>query len=55
MASDGIGDDDMAAAHGGDTYNPIDPAGLADRLSAAGFERIDVRTNDFGWAAIARR
>ncbi|WP_431239652.1 class I SAM-dependent methyltransferase [Mycolicibacterium aichiense] len=55
VASDGIGDDDMAAAHVGDTYNPIDPAGLADRVTAAGFERIDVRTNDFGWAAIARR
>lgn len=55
VASDGIGDDDMKAAHDGDTYNPIDPAGLKDRLTAAGFERIDVRTNDFGWAAIAHR
>jgi SAM-dependent methyltransferase len=55
VASDSIGSDDMAAAHDGDTYNPIDPAGLATRLAAAGFERIDVRTNDFGWAAIAYR
>lgn len=55
VASDSIGSDDMAAAHEGDTYNPIDPAGLADRLTAAGFERISVRTNDFGWAAIAHR
>ncbi|AKK27182.1 class I SAM-dependent methyltransferase [Mycobacterium sp. EPa45] len=55
VASDGIGDDDMQAAHDGDTYNPIDPAGLADRLATAGFERIDLRTNDFGWAAIAYR
>ena len=55
VASDGIGDDDMAAAHVGDIYNPIDPAGLAQRLSAAGFADVDVRTNDFGWAAIARR
>lgn len=55
VASDGIGDDEMQAAHEGDTYNPIDPTGLADRLETAGFERVDVRTNDFGWAAIAYR
>ncbi len=55
VASDSIGSDGMEAAHEGDTYNPVDPAGLADRLAAAGFERITVRTNDFGWAAIAYR
>ncbi len=55
VASDSIGSDDMENAHEGDTYNPVDPAGLADRLTAAGFTDIDVRTNDFGWAATARR
>jgi ubiquinone/menaquinone biosynthesis C-methylase UbiE len=55
VASDSIGSDDMENAHVGDTYNPVDPAGLADRLTAAGFTDIDVRTNDFGWAATARR
>jgi hypothetical protein len=55
VASDSIGSDDMENAHEGDTYNPVDPAGLADRLTAAGFVDVDVRTNDFGWAAIARR
>jgi ubiquinone/menaquinone biosynthesis C-methylase UbiE len=55
VASDSIGSDDMKNAHEGDTYNPVDPAGIADRLAAAGFERINVRTNEFGWAAIAHR
>ncbi|MCV7177607.1 class I SAM-dependent methyltransferase [Mycolicibacterium sphagni] len=55
VASDSLGSDDMENAHDGDIYNPIDPAGLADRLTAAGFEGVDVRTNDFGWAAIAHR
>lgn len=55
VAGDGIGDDDMANAHVGDIYNPIDPAGLTERLTAAGFSDVDVRTNDFGWAAIAYR
>ena len=55
VASDSIGSDDMENAHEGDTYNPVDPAGIADRLTAAGFTNVDVRTNEFGWAAIARR
>jgi SAM-dependent methyltransferase len=55
VASDSIGSDDMENAHEGDTYNPVDPAGLAKRLTAAGFVDVDVRTNDFGWAASARR
>ncbi|MCX2932271.1 class I SAM-dependent methyltransferase [Mycobacterium sp. CVI_P3] len=55
VASDSIGSDDLADAHEGDTYNPVDPAGIAERLAAAGFARADVRTNDFGWAAIAHR
>jgi SAM-dependent methyltransferase len=41
--------------HEGDTYNPVDPASLPDRLTAAGFERVDVRTNPYGWAVIAHR
>jgi hypothetical protein len=37
------------------TYNPIDPEGLAERLKAAGFAEAEVRTNPFGWAAAARK
>jgi ubiquinone/menaquinone biosynthesis C-methylase UbiE len=55
VASDSLGSDELAAFHTEDTYNPVDPASLADRLAAAGFERIDVRTNPFGWAVVAHR
>jgi ubiquinone/menaquinone biosynthesis C-methylase UbiE len=54
VASDSIGSDELAVAHEGDTYNPVDPATLSGRLAAAGFEHVVVRTNEFGWAAIAR-
>ena len=33
--TDSLGSDDMEAAHDGDTYNPIDPATLPARLTAA--------------------
>jgi ubiquinone/menaquinone biosynthesis C-methylase UbiE len=54
VASDSLGSDELAAHHEGDTYNPVDPSSLPSRLSDAGFEQIDVRTNEFGWAVIAR-
>jgi len=53
VASDSLGSDDLAAMHDGDTYNPVDPQTLPDRLSAAGFTDVEVKTNEFGWAAIA--
>ena len=55
VASDSLGSDELAANHTDDTYNPVDPATLADRLTAAGFERIAVRTNPYGWAVLAYR
>lgn len=55
VASDSLGSDELAAQHVDDTYNPVDPASLPERLSTAGFERIDVRTNPYGWAVIAYR
>ena len=55
VASDSLASDELAAHHVGDTYNPVDPVSLPDRLAAAGFERIDVRTNPYGWAVIAHR
>ena len=54
VASDSLGSDELKAHHEGDTYNPVDPATLPDRLAAAGFESVEVRTNQFGWATIAR-
>ncbi|MGV0792633.1 class I SAM-dependent methyltransferase [Mycolicibacterium sp. XJ1819] len=54
VASDSLASDELKAHHDGDTYNPVDPASLPARLAAAGFDDVEVRTNPFGWAAIAR-
>lgn len=54
VASDSLGSEELEAHHEGDTYNPVDPSTLPDRLAAAGFTDVDVRTNDVGWAVIAR-
>ena len=54
VASDSLASDELKANHTDDVYNPVDPASLPARLAAAGFADIDVRTNDFGWAAVAR-
>jgi ubiquinone/menaquinone biosynthesis C-methylase UbiE len=54
VASDSLGSDELRAHHEGDTYNPIDPRSLPERLTATGFKEIEVKTNEFGWAAIAR-
>jgi SAM-dependent methyltransferase len=55
IASDSMHSAELAALHVGDTYNPIEPATLEDRLERAGFVDIGVRVNPFGWAARARR
>ena len=54
VASDSLASDGLAGMHDGDTYNPVDPATLPGRLAAAGFTGVEVKTNEFGWAAIAR-
>jgi hypothetical protein len=40
VASDSLGSDDLAGAHEGDTYNPVDPTSLPERLTTAGFDDI---------------
>ncbi|HWE66848.1 MAG TPA: class I SAM-dependent methyltransferase [Acidimicrobiales bacterium] len=55
VASDSLAGDDLAAFHDGDVYNPVDPATLSGRLLTAGFAEVEVRSNEFGWAAHARR
>ena len=55
VASDSLASVELEAHHEGDTYNPVDPDGLPARLAAAGFEEVEVRTNPYGWAAVARR
>jgi len=54
VASDSLASAELEAHHEGDTYNPVDPDGLPARLAAAGFEHVEVRTNPYGWAAVAR-
>jgi SAM-dependent methyltransferase len=44
---DSLASDELRALHHDDIYNPVDPAGLADRLSAAGFDTVAVDTNDY--------
>lgn len=55
VASDSLASPDMERHHEGDTYNPVDPEALAPRLAAAGFVAVEVKTNEFGWAAVGRR
>jgi ubiquinone/menaquinone biosynthesis C-methylase UbiE len=55
VASDSLASDELEAHHEDDTYNPVDPATLPSRLAAAGFEHIQVRTNPYGWAVIAKK
>jgi ubiquinone/menaquinone biosynthesis C-methylase UbiE len=55
VASDSIASEELAAFHHDDTYNPVDPSTVEARLTAAGFGSVDVRTNEFGWAAHATR
>lgn len=55
VASDSVHSDDLAAFHEGDTYNPVDPTGLAARLAANGFVAVEVQHHDQGWAARAVR
>jgi SAM-dependent methyltransferase len=55
IATDSRGSDDLAAFHVDDTYNPIDPSTLAARLTAAGFEDINLRDNAYAWTARARK
>jgi SAM-dependent methyltransferase len=54
VAADGIYDEGTAAFHEGDTYNPIDPDDLNERLRTAGFGDVEVRTYELGWACTAR-
>ena len=54
VAGDSLASPELEGHHEGDTYNPVDPEGVAARLVAAGFTGIEVKTNPFGWAASAR-
>ncbi len=53
VAADGSYNEETAAFHEGDTYNPIDPGDLEARLGRAGFGSVEVRTYDLGWVVTA--
>jgi SAM-dependent methyltransferase len=55
VASDGVAGPEFAGLHVDDIYNPVDPATVGERLRTAGFADADVRWNEHGWAAHARR
>ena len=47
VGQDSIASDELRALHVDDTYVPIDPAGLGQRLSAAGFADVTIDTNEY--------
>jgi ubiquinone/menaquinone biosynthesis C-methylase UbiE len=55
VAGDSLASPQLAAGHEGDTYNPVDPDQLPDRLVSVGFRGVEVKTNDFGWTATASK
>jgi SAM-dependent methyltransferase len=55
VALDSVESDGLRAFHEGDTDEPIDPETLPTRLTAAGFADVDIRRNEYGWTALARR
>lgn len=53
-ATDSVHAADLEAFHEGDTFMPLDPATIADRLARAGFVDVEVRSDDRAWSALAR-
>lgn len=54
VATDSLPSADLEDFHEGDTYLPIDPVGLTERLERSGFVDVDLEENDYGWAVRAR-
>lgn len=55
VAVDSVESEAVRGFHEGDNYQPIDPATLPPRLEMAGFCGVEVRVNEYGWTASARR
>ncbi len=55
VASDSVDRPDLRTFHEGDTFVPIDPGQLQQRLSAAGFIDVAIERNEFAWKARARK
>ena len=55
VATDSVDSDDLRAFHHDDTYVPIDPSGLPQRLESVGFVDIEIDENEYAWKAVAKR
>jgi SAM-dependent methyltransferase len=55
IALDSSWSSELEAFHEGDTYQPVDPDTLPERLIVAGFSDVDVRADPHGWIARVRR
>jgi ubiquinone/menaquinone biosynthesis C-methylase UbiE len=55
VLGDSLASPELEAHHEGDTYNPLSPEDLPDRLNSIGFTDVEVKTNEFGWVASARK
>jgi len=49
IAADGVFSEGSLAFHQDDTYNPVDPDGLGDRLEQAGFRSVNIAMHSLGW------
>jgi ubiquinone/menaquinone biosynthesis C-methylase UbiE len=55
VAYDSVASESLAALHNNDTYNPVDALTIRERLTAAGFVDVEVRSNEIGWTATAHK
>jgi ubiquinone/menaquinone biosynthesis C-methylase UbiE len=55
VVSDSLASEELAKFHHDDVYNPVDPSTVESRFLAAGFAEVDVRSNQYGWAAHGTR
>ena len=49
IAADGVFSEGSLAFHQDDTYNPIDPDALGNRLEQVGFRSVDIAMHSLGW------
>ncbi|MDQ1425951.1 MAG: hypothetical protein QOD72_3449 [Acidimicrobiaceae bacterium] len=55
VVSDSLASDELSEFHVDDVYNPVDPTTVEARFRVAGFVDVDVKSNQYGWAAYATR
>jgi len=54
-ATDSLDDPGLRDFHKDDTFVPVDPGTLTDRLERAGFVDVAIDRNPYAWKAVARR